>query len=69
MGPRVRVWCDLLNILQRMNTRTEDLRNLSAHILLNADYVEEESNSKYSVLHVEAHLYEKFLRILESLTQ
>ncbi len=52
-----------------MNTRTEDLRNLSAHILLNADYVEEESNSKYSVLHVESHLYEKFLRILESLTQ
>jgi hypothetical protein len=52
-----------------MNSRTEDLRNLSTHIILNADYVEEQSTDKYAVLHVEPHLYEKFLRLLESLTQ
>ena len=52
-----------------MNSRTEDLRNLSTHIVLNADYVEEQSTDKYAVLHVEPQLYEKFLRILESLTQ
>jgi hypothetical protein len=52
-----------------MNTRHEDLRNLSTHILLNADYVEDKSTDKYTVLHVEPWLYEKFLRILESLTQ
>jgi hypothetical protein len=52
-----------------MNTRTEDLRNLSTHIVLNADYVEEKSTDKYTVLHVEPHLYAKFLQLLESLTQ
>lgn len=52
-----------------MNTLTTSLQTLSTHILLNADYVEEDSTSKYTVLHVEPHLYEKFLRLLESLTQ
>ena len=52
-----------------MNTLETSLRNLSTHILLNADYVEEQSNGKYAVLHVESHLYEKFLNILESLSQ
>jgi hypothetical protein len=52
-----------------MNTRTEDLRNLSAHIVLNADYVEEQSTDKYTVLHVEPWLYAKFLALLESMTQ
>ena len=52
-----------------MNTRHDDLRNLSTHIVLNADYVEEQSTDKYTVLHVEPYLYEKFLRLLESMTQ
>jgi hypothetical protein len=52
-----------------MNTRTEDLRNLSTHIILNADYVEEQSTDKYAVLHVEPWLYQKFLNLLESMTQ
>ena len=50
-----------------MSTTETNLRNLSIHILLNADYVEEQSTSKYAVLHVEPHLYEKFLGLLESL--
>jgi hypothetical protein len=52
-----------------MNSRTEDLRNLSTHIILNADYVEEQSTDKYTVLHVEPWLYQKFLNLLESMTQ
>lgn len=49
-----------------MSTNELNLRNLSTHILLNADYVEEESTHKYTVLHVEPHLYERFLKLLES---
>lgn len=49
-----------------MSTHELSLRNLSTHILLNADHVEEQSTSKYTVLHVEPHLYEKFLKLLES---
>lgn len=52
-----------------MNTRLTDLHTLSTHIILNADYVEEHSTDKYTVLHVEPYLYEKFLRLLESMTQ
>ena len=52
-----------------MNTLTTNLQTLSTHILLNADYVEEDSTNKYTVLHVEPHLYDKFLRLLESMTQ
>lgn len=51
-----------------MNTLTTSLQTLSTHILLNADFVEEQSTPKYTVLHVEPHLYEKFLRLLESMT-
>lgn len=51
-----------------MNTLTSNLHTLSTHILLNADFVEEQSTNKYTVLHVEPHLYDKFLRLLESMT-
>lgn len=51
-----------------MHTIENDLRSVSTHILLNADYVEEQSTDKYAVLHVEPWLYEKFLRLLESLS-
>lgn len=50
-----------------MSTEETNLRNLSTHILLNADYVKGESTNKYAVLHVEPHLYERFLKLLESL--
>jgi hypothetical protein len=50
-----------------MSTQETCLRNLSTHILLNADYVEEDSTNKYTVLHVEPHLYEKFLKLIESM--
>ena len=51
-----------------MSTDEINLRNLSAHILLNADYVGEDSTNKYAVLHVEPNLYEKFRKLLESMT-
>jgi|GEM_PF-3732702 len=51
-----------------MSNNDTNLRNLSTHILLNADHVEEQSTNKYTVLHVEPHLYEKFLKLLESIT-
>jgi hypothetical protein len=51
-----------------MSAHELSLRNLSIHILLNADHVEEQSTNKYTVLHVEPHLYEKFLKLLESIT-
>jgi hypothetical protein len=52
-----------------MNTRLTDLHTISTHIVLNADYVEEQSTDKYTVLHVEPWLYAKFLALLESMTQ
>ena len=51
-----------------MSTLDTSLQNLSIHILLNADHVVEDSTNKYTVLHVEPHLYEKFLKLLESIT-
>ena len=51
-----------------MSTYEINLRNLSTHILLNADYVEEDSTNKFTVLHVEPSLYEKFLKLIESMT-